>query len=204
MFRGDAKALFVLAGLVGCHGLPIASQGATHATASNSIDSLVNASAESTAQPTPARAADTPKRPQTGNPLWGIPLSSLSATRERPIFSPSRRPPAPTLVAASVPVLPPQLPTPTEPSQPLLTLVGTIVSDIDQIGVFLDQATRGIIRLKVRQEHAGWLLVAVQERQVMFEKGTRAATLTLPARGTEVVPSPPAQSMAAPSSAEDH
>lgn len=28
------------------------------------------------------------------NPLWAIPLKQLSNTRERPIFSPSRRPPA--------------------------------------------------------------------------------------------------------------
>src|SRR5690348_5378824 len=31
----------------------------------------------------------------TGNPLWSIPLSALAATRERPIFSASRRPPQP-------------------------------------------------------------------------------------------------------------
>src|SRR5436309_11189786 len=30
-----------------------------------------------------------------GNPLWRISLQSLSATRERPIFLPSRRPPSP-------------------------------------------------------------------------------------------------------------
>ena len=29
--------------------------------------------------------------PPGGNPLWGIPISALDATRERPIFSASRR-----------------------------------------------------------------------------------------------------------------
>src|ERR1700756_873862 len=38
----------------------------------------------------------------SGNPLWGIPLRVLTATRERPLFSPSRRPPAPPAVAAPV------------------------------------------------------------------------------------------------------
>src|SRR5262245_32324885 len=33
--------------------------------------------------------------PPGGNPLWGIPMSTLSVTRERPIFSVTRRPPAP-------------------------------------------------------------------------------------------------------------
>src|SRR5438445_6924776 len=36
----------------------------------------------------------------SGNPLWGVPLKSLSASRERPIFLPSRRPPAPAVRAA--------------------------------------------------------------------------------------------------------
>src|SRR5450631_3845625 len=39
------------------------------------------------------------EQPLTGNPLWGVPLQSLSATRERPIFLPSRRPPAPAVAA---------------------------------------------------------------------------------------------------------
>ncbi|HKS60528.1 MAG TPA: hypothetical protein VJT13_02445, partial [Xanthobacteraceae bacterium] len=33
----------------------------------------------------------------SGNPLWAIPLSSLNATRERPLFLPSRRAPAPAV-----------------------------------------------------------------------------------------------------------
>jgi general secretion pathway protein N len=38
--------------------------------------------------------------PVNGNPLWGVTLHSLSATRERPIFAPSRRPPPAPLLAA--------------------------------------------------------------------------------------------------------
>jgi hypothetical protein len=34
----------------------------------------------------------------TGNPLWAIPLTDLSDTRDRPIFAPSRRPPPPPVV----------------------------------------------------------------------------------------------------------
>src|ERR1700731_1377944 len=40
--------------------------------------------------------------PPGGNPLWGIPISALDATRERPIFSASRRPPMPLVVAQGV------------------------------------------------------------------------------------------------------
>src|SRR5438874_1270933 len=49
-----------------------------------------------------------------GNPLWGIPIRSLDATRERPIFSASRRPPMPPVVAQRVAAAPPP-PKPAEP-----------------------------------------------------------------------------------------
>ena len=39
----------------------------------------------------PAAARERPA--PSGNPLWTLPLKQLSITRERPIFSPSRRPP---------------------------------------------------------------------------------------------------------------
>src|SRR6201995_4331257 len=40
-----------------------------------------------------------PERPLSANPLWAIPLTKLSGTRDRPIFSPSRRPPPPVVAA---------------------------------------------------------------------------------------------------------
>src|SRR5262249_52823969 len=45
------------------------------------------------AAPRPADASA--EAPPTGNPLWALPLKQLSMTRERPVFSPSRRPPPP-------------------------------------------------------------------------------------------------------------
>src|SRR5262249_56938753 len=69
------------------------------------------------AMPAPARPADPPH----GNPLWGIPLSGLSATRGRPIFSPTRRPPAPAVFAvaaagpAAAPAPPPEAGPPSPP-----------------------------------------------------------------------------------------
>ncbi len=117
----------------------------------------------------------------TGNPLWAMPLRSLSVTRERPLFSPSRRPP-PSAVAAAPAVLPAQPPKPAEPDHPLLTLVGTIVGQTQSFGIFVDQATKTVIRLKTGQDHAGWTLRNVQGREAIFEKNERAVTLVLPAR----------------------
>jgi general secretion pathway protein N len=121
------------------------------------------------------------ERAPTGNPLWGIPLRLLTATRERPLFSPSRRPPAPPVVAA--PPVRPVAAQPAEPDHPLLTIVGTIVGESDSIGVFIDQATNDVIRLHNGQDHNGWVLRSVHGREAMFEKDSRRAILALPVPG---------------------
>jgi general secretion pathway protein N len=135
-------------------------------------------------------AVPTAQQAATGNPLWGIPLRVLTATRERPLFSPSRRPPAPPVVAA------PQLPSrpvvakPAPPDHPLLTVVGTIIGETEGIGVFIDQATNDIIRLHTGQDHDGWILRSVRGRQTVFEKDDQTATLALPAPDAPTGPAP--------------
>jgi hypothetical protein len=145
------------------------------------IQGVVNA-------PEPARPASpvAAERQPRGNPLWAVPVRSLSVTRERPIFSPSRRPPPPPAVVAT-PQLPPVLPAPQppEPDHPLLTLVGTVVGETDGIGVFFDQSAKSIIRLRAGEGYSGWILRSVQGREARFEKNLQAATLALPPHGTE-------------------
>lgn len=123
-------------------------------------------------------------RPMIGNPLWAVPLRALSATHERPIFSPSRRPPPPAVVAAvsQVRAAPPK---PAEPDHPLLTLVGTVIGASDGIGVFVDQTAKSVVRLRTGQDHDGWTLRAVRGREAIFRKDRRAATLSLPSPGAE-------------------
>jgi general secretion pathway protein N len=119
--------------------------------------------------------------------LWAIAVSELSETNARPLFSPSRRPPAPPVLAAltSSPAkpAPPRKP---EPHHPLLTLLGTIVGDSVEIGVFTDEATHDVILLKAGEAHDGWTLSSVVGRATFFQKdGFPAATLALPAPGAQ-------------------
>jgi hypothetical protein len=113
-----------------------------------------------------------------GNPLWGISLNSLTATRERPIFSPSRRPPAPTPPAPVVMASPP--PPPAAPEEIPLKLVGTIVGGANSIAICFNPSTRDVIRLKVGESFQGWFLRGVHGREAAFEKATLHATLALP------------------------
>jgi hypothetical protein len=125
----------------------------------------------------PPANADPFKSP---NPLWQISLDSLSATREQPIFSPSRRPPTPPSVAALGPP-PVQLPPPKpEPEQPSLTLVGTVVADTTAIGIFVEQATSTVVRLRIGQVYDGWILRKVRGREATFANERRTATLQFP------------------------
>ena len=103
----------------------------------------------------------TPERAPSGNPLWAIPLASLSTTRERPIFSSSRRPPPPTVVPVPEVKAPPPPPESPPAERPQFSLVGTIASSDQSFGIFLDQATKSALRLKVGEDFQGWKLLSV-------------------------------------------
>src|SRR5215470_5473061 len=127
------------------------------------------------------KAADDRAR---GNPLWAIPLNTLTTTRARPIFSPSRRPPPPAIVAAPY-VPPPRAATPAEPDRPQLTLVGTVTGQQEAFGIFLDQSANKIVRLKLGDLHGGWILRQVRGREVMLQKRDEIIFLALPPPGTK-------------------
>src|SRR5438552_8262323 len=71
----------------------------------------------------PGAPARVERSEPSGNPLWAIPLSALTATRERPLFLPSRRAPAPAVAGTPVVAAPPPPPPAPVDEQPPLTLV---------------------------------------------------------------------------------
>jgi hypothetical protein len=127
----------------------------------------------------PPDAKDAPA-PHSGNPLWAVPLSSLTLTRERPIFSASRRPPPSPVAAAPVmQTRPPPPPPPREPERPRLSLVGTVGGE-QGIAVFVDQATQAVVRLRPGEGHDGWVLRTVGGREVTLQNDRDTAVLALP------------------------
>src|SRR5262245_52250917 len=129
----------------------------------------------------PDQPAPAPERARSANPLWAIPLATLSSTRERPIFSPSRRPPPPAAPVTVARPPPPPPPKPVRVERPQLSLVGTIVADDDQsFGIFVDQTTRASLRLKIGEDHLGWKLRSVYGREVTFERDQQITIFSLP------------------------
>jgi hypothetical protein len=121
-------------------------------------------------QTTPQTQAH-PATTRPASPLDAYPLDRLSATRERPLFSPSRRPPArppPPIIAAAPP-----------PPPPKLILFG-IVMDSDEaravVGVGTGEKTR---RVRIGDDIGGWKVTQIEERQLVLSLDDRSATFTL-------------------------
>ena len=121
-----------------------------------------------------------------GNPLWALPLKQLSITRERPVFTPSRRPPPPATPSYVAPVAVRAPPKPKEPEKPSITLLGTILGTTESIGIFLNPATRDIVRLRLGEDHEGWALRSVKTREVTLVKDRERVVLELPPPGDQV------------------
>jgi hypothetical protein len=143
--------------------------------------------------PTPRIKAGEPERaPPSGNPLWAIPLKDLSDTRERPIFTPSRRPPPPPVVEKPyVPPPPPPVATKPPPEPLMLSLLGTIAGDSAGVALFMEKSSQEVVRLRIGEAHQGWVLRSVHGRDAMLEKGDRQETVTLPSPGDAVARSAP-------------
>ncbi len=124
------------------------------------------------------RAAAEPA--QSGNPLWAVPLGRLSATRDRPLFSASRRA-SPPVVTNAYQLTPPPGPQKAHEEKPPLSLVGTVAGGAEGIGVFLDTVAKTVLRLKTGEDHKGWKLESVRRREVEVKKGSQTAILELPA-----------------------
>ena len=108
------------------------------------------------------------------NPLWSTPLDALSVTRERPLFSQSRRQPAlasPQAVAEA-PIA--------GGAPPPLVLVGTLVGERERIALILESDTQNILRLPVGGTAAGCNITDVATRSVTLTRGPQSVTLELP------------------------
>jgi len=132
----------------------------------------------------PAAVEATPTDQSLGrNPLWGIPLSVLNATRDRPLFAPSRRPPGAAAVI-SPPVRAAKAVSPSAAPRPTLNLIGTVEGNGEGYAVFIDTATHAVVRLKTGEGQDGWILRSVREREAVLYNDDRTEVLELPSMPT--------------------
>jgi len=88
------------------------------------------------------------------------PVEDFSAILERPLFSPTRRPPAEGAITL-------------EASEPDLqvTLVGVIISSEEQIAIIRLQDTTRSVRLSVGDSFQGWILDSIEPSRITFRRG---------------------------------
>jgi hypothetical protein len=107
-----------------------------------------------------------------------ISLDDLSATRDRPLFSPSRRP-RPSNVAVAVapppPPPPPEVPTPA----PNLTLYGTFESPTEVWASVQVQPDDKPITVRYGTIVAGWRVVDISRKQLVLARGDRTAVFKM-------------------------
>jgi hypothetical protein len=162
-----ATAMCCAAGLA-C-GFALANDSSANFDTDDAIDRPI------TTMVSPISAPEATDQALGGNPLWGIPLEVLNATRERPVFSPSRRPPMAAVISPPVKAAPP----PPAP-EPTLNLLGTVKGNGEGYAILMDATTHNIVRLKMGDGEDGWILRSVKEREAVLEKNDRTEVLELP------------------------
>jgi general secretion pathway protein N len=114
------------------------------------------------------QAPPAPQPARLANPLAAQPLDGLSATRERPLFSPTRRPPPPPpppVVRAPEP--------PPPPPPPNVTLVGILMDGEEARALVRTPST--IMHARIGDEIEGWKVVQIEGRKLVLSRDDRLA-----------------------------
>jgi len=120
-----------------------------------------------------ACAADAPS---LANPLAARGLDSLTATRERPLFSPSRRPPPPPPAPAPV-VVQRTEPKPIDP--PSIVLLGIVTEDGEARAVLRAGSSNKVVRARVGEEVGRWTVTQIEPRRLVLSHDDRVVSFAL-------------------------
>jgi hypothetical protein len=113
-----------------------------------------------------------------GNPLWALTLDRLPATRDRPLFSPSRRPP-PLPESRRVETVA-AIPAPGHP--PSVTLLGIIRDANDAWALVRAGGSDKIMHARLGDEIAGWKVSEIESRRLVLSSDDRSVSFALFAR----------------------
>jgi hypothetical protein len=121
-------------------------------------------------------AADAPAEDSSGvtlsNPLAAQSLERLSATVDRPLFSPTRRPPAPSFARTPEPLAPAAAP-------PDLVLSGIVMDGERAHAVVRVGAEKKILHAQIGDDIGGWTVSQIDGRELVLSLDGRFVTFTL-------------------------
>jgi general secretion pathway protein N len=111
----------------------------------------------------------------TTNPLRVLSLAGLSATRDRPLFSPSRRPPAPP----TPPIEPIRVAVPPPPTlPPAISLVGIVTGQDGALAVVRTPGNQ-VLRLRIGDDVGEWNVKVIEETRLTLTHDARLASFEL-------------------------
>jgi general secretion pathway protein N len=113
------------------------------------------------------------------NPLASLPLESLSATRDRPLFSPSRRPPPPPPPPAA-PVVRAVEATPVPP--PSVVLLGIVTEANEARAMVRSDPSGKVVPARLGDEIGGWKVTQIEPRRLVLSIDDRSVSFSLFAR----------------------
>ena len=123
-----------------------------------------------------AEPAQPPAEAALVNPLASRPLDILSATRDRPLFAPSRRPPPPP----SAPVVRAIEAAPAAP--PGVVLLGIVTEANGARALVRTAASDKVVRAQLGDEIGGWRVTEIEARRLVLSNDDRSVSFSLFAR----------------------
>ena len=121
----------------------------------------------------PRAQAPAPTTETLANPLEAQSLDRLSATRERPLFSPTRRPTPPP-----PPPPPDAAPVAVAPQPPNVQLFGIVMDDEGARAIVRSDSTK-VDRVQIGDDIGGWKVAQIEGRRLVLSLDGRFATFTL-------------------------
>ncbi|HTO85830.1 MAG TPA: hypothetical protein VMQ73_26660 [Methylomirabilota bacterium] len=134
----------------------------------------------------PPAAATVAVPAATDAPIAPPTPASFAAILERPLFSPTRRPPA----AAPAPAPTPEAAAPAPPAPPIdFSLTGIVISDGSRVALVQMQGDNHVVHVAEGGEVDGWKAVTIEPERAVFRRGDDEQVLAL----DYVKPVPPGQ-----------
>jgi general secretion pathway protein N len=132
----------------------------------------------------PIPEVEPPAEAARPTPFPWLTLDLLSATRDRPLFSPDRRgvEPEPEVVEPEPEPEPePEVAAEPDTPPPRVRLAGVVISGPLRIAMLHDEEEDEVVRLREGQSFSDWTLVSVAPRSVVFRHGSQEHTVELAA-----------------------
>jgi hypothetical protein len=121
-----------------------------------------------------APQADVQSDSALSSPLARQPLDRLSATRERPLFSPTRRPPP-----VPVPIVHEPEPPPPPPPPPDVALFGIVMDGDEARAIVRTSPAANVVRVRIGDDIGGWKVAQIEGRRLVLALDGRVATFTM-------------------------